>query len=169
SGGTQRLPRLIGVSTALDMMLTGKQLRPRQALKAGLVDEVVPQAILLQAAVELALKGRPTSREVPVRERVLAGPLGRHLLFKFVGKQTQRKTQGNYPAVKRILQVVENGLAHGCSSGYAEEARAFGELAMTPQSQALRSIFFASTDLKKDPGAEAEPAPLRSVVVLGGG
>lgn len=104
-------------------MLTGKQLRPRQALKAGLVDEVVPQAILLQAAVELALKGRPTSREVPVRERVLAGPLGRHLLFQFVGKQTQRKTQGNYPAVKRILQVVENGLAHGCSSGYAEEAR----------------------------------------------
>lgn len=96
SGGTQRLPRLIGVSTALDMMLTGKQLRPRQALKAGLVDEVVPQAILLQAAVELALKGRPTSREVPVRERVLAGPLGRHLLFQFVGKQTQRKTQGNY-------------------------------------------------------------------------
>ena len=135
SGGTQRLPRLIGVSTALDMMLTGKQLRPRQALKAGLVDEVVPQAILLQAAVELALKGRPTSREVPVRERVLAGPLGRHLLFQFVGKQTQRKTQGNYPAVKRILQVVENGLAHGCSSGYAEEARAFGELAMSPQSR----------------------------------
>lgn len=76
SGGTQRLPRLIGVSTALDMMLTGKQLRPRQALKAGLVDEVVPQAILLQAAVELALKGRPTSREVSVRERVLAGPPG---------------------------------------------------------------------------------------------
>ncbi len=68
------------------------------------------------------------------------GP-GRHLLFQFVGKQTQRKTQGNYPAVKRILQVVENGLAHGCSSGYAEEARAFGELAMSPQSQALRSIF----------------------------
>ncbi|WP_204312522.1 enoyl-CoA hydratase-related protein, partial [Escherichia coli] len=63
SGGTQRLPRLIGVSTALDMMLTGRQLRARQALKAGLVDEVVPQAILLQAAVELALKGRPASRD----------------------------------------------------------------------------------------------------------
>ncbi len=70
--------------------------------------------------------------------------------------------------MKRILQVVENGLAHGCSSGYAEEARAFGELAMSPQSQALRSIFFASTDLKR-PGAEAGPGPLRSVAVLGGG
>ncbi len=94
---------------------------------------------------------------MPVRERVLAGPLGRHLLFQFVGKQTQRKTQGNYPAVKRILQVVENGLAHGCSSGYAEEARAFGELAMSPQSQALRSIFFASTDLKKRPWRRGGP------------
>ncbi|HAG01746.1 MAG TPA: hypothetical protein DCG59_00400, partial [Leclercia adecarboxylata] len=47
SGGTQRLPRLVGVSTALEMILTGKQLRPRQALKVGLVDEVVPHAILL--------------------------------------------------------------------------------------------------------------------------
>ncbi len=54
SGGTQRLPRLVGVSTALDMILTGKQLRARQALKAGLVDDVVPQTILLEAAVELA-------------------------------------------------------------------------------------------------------------------
>lgn len=56
SGGTQRLPRLVGVSTALDMILTGKQLRARQALRAGLVDDVVPQTILLEAAVELAKK-----------------------------------------------------------------------------------------------------------------
>lgn len=169
SGGTQRLPRLIGVSSALDMILTGKQLRPRQALKVGLVDEVVPQAILLQTAVELALKGRPVSRTVPVRDRILAGPLGRSLLFRLVAKKTHQKTQGNYPATKRILQVIETGLAQGCSSGYAEEARAFGELAMTPQSQALRAIFFASTDLKKDRGADAEPGALRSVGILGGG
>jgi 3-hydroxyacyl-CoA dehydrogenase/enoyl-CoA hydratase/3-hydroxybutyryl-CoA epimerase len=45
--------------------------------------------------------------------------------------------------------VIETGLSQGCSSGYAAEAKAFGELAMTPQSQALRSIFFASTDVKK--------------------
>ncbi len=169
SGGTQRLPRLIGVSGALEMILTGKQLRARQALKSGLVDEVVPQSILLQTAVELALKGRPASRSMPIRERVLAGPLGRNLLFRLVGKKTRQKTQGNYPAAERILQVIENGLAHGCSSGYAEEARAFGELAMTPQSQALRSIFFASTDLKKDRGADAQAGPLNRVGILGGG
>jgi 3-hydroxyacyl-CoA dehydrogenase/enoyl-CoA hydratase/3-hydroxybutyryl-CoA epimerase len=129
---------LIGVSGAGDD-LTGKQLRPRQALKAGLVDEVVPQTILLQTAIELALKGRPASRTVPVRERVLAGPLGRSLLFRLVAKKTQTKPR-ELSGGERILQVIETGLAQGCSSGYAEAAR-FGELAMTPQSQALRSIF----------------------------
>lgn len=169
SGGTQRLPRLIGVSTALEMILTGKQLRPRQALKAGLVDEVVPHSILLQAAVELALKGRQTGRRLPVRERILAGPLGRALLFNMVGKKTEQKTKGNYPATKRILEVIETGLSQGSSSGYAAEAKAFGELAMTPESQALRSVFFASTEVKKDPGSEATPAHINAVGVLGGG
>jgi 3-hydroxyacyl-CoA dehydrogenase/enoyl-CoA hydratase/3-hydroxybutyryl-CoA epimerase len=169
SGGTQRLPRLIGVSTALEMILTGKTLRPRQALKSGLVDEVVPRSILLEAAVELAKKERPASRRLPARERILAGPLGRALLFRMVSKKTAQKTQGNYPATDRILEVIETGLSHGSSSGYEAEARAFGELAMTAQSRALRNIFFASTDLKKDPGAAVEPGPLNSVGILGGG
>lgn len=169
SGGTQRLPRLVGVSTALEMILTGKQLRPRQALKVGLVDEVVPHSILLTAAVELAQKERQTSRHLPVRERILAGPLGRALLFNRVGKKTEHKTKGNYPATKRILDVIETGLSQGSSSGYAAEAKAFGELAMTPQSKALRSIFFASTEVKKDPGSEAAPGPLNAIGVLGGG
>jgi len=169
SGGTQRLPRLVGVSTALEMILTGKQLRPRQALKVGLVDEVVPHSILLTAAVELAQKGRQASRHLPVRERILAGPLGRALLFNWVGKKTEQKTKGNYPATKRILDVIATGLSQGSSSGYAAEAKAFGELAMTPQSQALRSVFFASTDVKKDPGSDVAPGPLNAVGVLGGG
>ncbi|ROU17669.1 fatty acid oxidation complex subunit alpha FadJ [Kluyvera ascorbata] len=169
SGGTQRLPRLIGVSTALDMILTGKQLRARQALKAGLVDEVVPHSILLEAAAEYARKPHHDHRRLPVRERILAGPLGRNLLFSMAAKKTAQKTQGNYPATDKILKVIETGLAQGLSSGYEAEARAFGELAMTPQSKALRNIFFASTDIKKDPGATEAPGPLRSVGVLGGG
>ncbi|HFZ1708673.1 TPA: fatty acid oxidation complex subunit alpha FadJ [Citrobacter sedlakii] len=169
SGGTQRLPRLVGVSTALEMILTGKQLRAKQALKMGLVDDVVPLSILLEAAVERAKQDRSTSRTLPVRERVLAGPLGRALLFRMVSKKTEQKTHGNYPATERILQVIETGLVQGSSSGYDAEARAFGELAMTPQSQALRNIFFASTEVKKDPGSDAPPGPLNSVGVLGGG
>lgn len=169
SGGTQRLPRLVGVSTALDMILTGKQLRAKQALKVGLVDEVVPHSILLDAAVELAKQDRSAHRELPVRERILAGPLGRALLFRMVRKQTAQKTQGNYPATDRILDVLETGLAQGSSSGYDAEARAFGELAMTSESKALRNIFFASTEVKKDPGSDAQPGSLDSVGILGGG
>ncbi|RJT26077.1 fatty acid oxidation complex subunit alpha FadJ [Buttiauxella izardii] len=169
SGGTQRLPRLIGVSHALDMILTGKQLRPRQALKLGLVDEVVPQSILLAAAIELVAKGRQTSRTLPVRERILAGPLGRSLLFSMVEKKTEQKTRGNYPATQRIIDVIKVGLGQGSFSGYESEAKAFGELAMTPQSAALRGLFFASTELKKEHGADAKPRPINAVGVLGGG
>lgn len=169
SGGTQRLPRLIGVSHALDMILTGKQLRPRQALKLGLVDEVVPQSILLTAAVELVGKGRQPSRTLPVRERILAGPLGRSLLFSMVEKKTAQKTRGNYPATQRIIDVIKIGLGQGSFSGYESEAKAFGELAMSPQSAALRGLFFASTELKKEQGADAPPRPIKAVGVLGGG
>jgi 3-hydroxyacyl-CoA dehydrogenase/enoyl-CoA hydratase/3-hydroxybutyryl-CoA epimerase len=55
SGGTQRLPKLVGLQKALDMMLTGKQLRAKQALKAGLVDDVVPNSVLLNVAEQMAI------------------------------------------------------------------------------------------------------------------
>ncbi len=95
------------------MILTGKQLRAKQAVKLGLVDDVVPHSILLEAAVELAKQDRPSSRPLPVRERILAGPLGRALLFKMVGKKTEHKTQGNYPATERILGGCRNGISAG--------------------------------------------------------
>ncbi|OMQ24785.1 fatty acid oxidation complex subunit alpha FadJ [Serratia oryzae] len=169
SGGTQRLPRLIGARHALDMILTGKQVRARQALRMGLVDDAVPQSILLQAAVERVKQGWKPRRALPWQDRLLNGPLGRHLLFSIVRKKTLEKTHGNYPAAERIIQVVRSGLDQGNASGYEAEARAFGELAMTPQSAALRSLFFASTALKKEHGGEAQPHTLQRVGVLGGG
>lgn len=169
AGGTQYLLRLIGVSRALQMMLTANSLRPHQALKTGLVDEVVPRSILLEAAVEQVKKGRDAVRKLSVRERILTGPLGRALLFSIVTKQTQHKTQGNYPAALRILDVVRLGLAQNIQVGLMSEAQAFGELAMTPQSKALRELFFAVTDLKKDAESMAPPAVIKEVAVLGGG
>ncbi|GAA3903741.1 fatty acid oxidation complex subunit alpha FadJ [Gibbsiella dentisursi] len=169
SGGTQRLPRLVGASRALDMMLTGKHLRARQALRSGLVDDAVPQAILLQTAVAQVKQGWRAQRQLPWRERLLNGPLGRSLLFSIVRRKTREKTRGNYPAAERIIQVVRTGLDSGSRSGYEAEALAFGELAMSPQSAALRSLFFAATALKKARGSEAQPHPLRRVGILGGG
>ncbi len=169
SGGTQRLPRLIGASKALDMILTGRHIRARQALRMGLVDDAVPQSILLQTAIERVKQGWKSRRTLPWQERLLNGPLGRSLLFSLVRKKTLEKTHGNYPAAERIIQVIRTGLDHGSASGYEAEARAFGELAMSPQSAALRSLFFASTALKKERGGDAPPHDLRRVGVLGGG
>lgn len=169
AGGTQRLPRLIGADKALDMILTGRHVHARQALRMGLVDDAVPQSLLLQTALGRIKKGSQGKRQLSWQARLLNGTLGRSLLFSMVRKKTLEKTHGNYPAAERIIQVVRSGLNNGGTSGYEAEARAFGELAMTPQSAALRSLFFASTALKKERGGHAQPHALHRVGVLGGG
>lgn len=169
SGGTQRLPRLIGAPKALDMMLTGRSIRAKQALRMGLVDDAVPYSILLKTALERVAKGRKSRPPLPWQARLAGGPLGKSLLFSFVCKQTRAKTHGNYPATEKIIDVVKTGLDQGSGNGYQAEAKAFGELVMTPQSAALRGLFFASTALKKEKGAHAEPLPVHRVGILGGG
>jgi 3-hydroxyacyl-CoA dehydrogenase / enoyl-CoA hydratase / 3-hydroxybutyryl-CoA epimerase len=173
SGGTQRLPRLVGLQKALDMILTGKQLRARQAKKAGLVDEVVPSSILLDAAVKRALKGKPERQqpELNLLGKLLERtPFGRNVLFSQARKQTLKKTQGNYPAPLKILEVIKTGVDSGIHAGLAAEAKAFGELCMTKESAALRSLFFATTQMKKESGAgDAKPNKVRKAAVLGGG
>ncbi|MBF7982716.1 MULTISPECIES: fatty acid oxidation complex subunit alpha FadJ [Rahnella] len=169
SGGTQRLPRLIGAPKALDMMLTGRSIRAKQALRMGLVDDAVPYSILLKTALERVAKGRKSRPPLPWQARLAGGPLGKSLLFYFVRKQTRAKTHGNYPATEKIIDVVKTGLDQGSGNGYQAEAKAFGELVMTPQSAALRGLFFASTALKKEKGADAEPLPVHRVGILGGG
>ncbi|WP_333609284.1 fatty acid oxidation complex subunit alpha FadJ [Arsukibacterium sp.] len=173
SGGTQRLPKLVGVQKALDMMLTGKQLRAKEALKAGLVDEVVPASILLQAAVKRALAGKVQRqpKKAGVMHKFLEGTsVGRGLVFSQALKQTLRKTQGNYPAPVRIVEVVKTGIESGRNKGLQAEAKAFGQLCMTAESAALRSLFFATTQMKKESGAgDVTPQKVKKVAVLGGG
>jgi 3-hydroxyacyl-CoA dehydrogenase/enoyl-CoA hydratase/3-hydroxybutyryl-CoA epimerase len=172
SGGTQRLPRLVGLTRALDMMLTGKQLRPKQALKAGLVDDMVPHSILLDTAIALARKGKPKhKRKQDFKTLALeANPFGRKLVFDKALSALRHKTRGNYPAPEKLLEVVRTGLEEGMSKGLAAEARAFGELVMTPESAALRHLFFATTEMKKERTFQgAEPMALKRIGVLGGG
>ncbi|MBE5252256.1 fatty acid oxidation complex subunit alpha FadJ [Mixta mediterraneensis] len=169
SGGTQRLPHLIGIQQALPLILTGKTLRAKQARKLGLVDDAVPQAILLETAIERVKKGKISARVLPMRERLLQGPIARQALFALAKRQTDRKTHGNYPAAKRIIDVVRIGLEQGSRAGHDAEAQAFGELAMTKESAALRSLFFASTAMKKEQGGNGEAKIIQRVGILGGG
>ncbi|MCL1148394.1 fatty acid oxidation complex subunit alpha FadJ [Shewanella marinintestina] len=172
-GGTQRLPRLVGVTTALDMMLTGKQLRPKQALKMGLVDDAVPESILLRTAVEMALAGkRPAKKKKQsLINQVLEGTsAGRNIIFDQAAKQVSKKTQGNYPAPAKIIDCVRQGMTKGITKGLEVEASHFAELVMSKESEALRSIFFATTEMKKETGAgDVEPKPVNKVMVIGGG
>lgn len=173
SGGTQRLPRLIGVAKSLDMMLTGKQLRAKQALKMGLVNEAVPQTVLLSAAMKLAKKGKPAQPKVEhdMMGKVLeTNSLGRKVLFDQARKKLRSKTKGNYPAPERIIDVVEEGQNKGFKAGLEKEATCFGELVISPESEQLRNIFFATTEMKKEVSFDgAEPVKVKKAVVLGGG
>lgn len=171
SGGTQRLPRIVGLQQGITMMLTGKQLRPKQAKKLALANEVVAQSILLDAAIELAKKGKPKQSKAQQGsfQKILEGPL-KSVLFNKAREQAQKKAQGNYPAIDRIIDTVKHGIEKGFQAGLELEAKHFGELAMTPQSKQLRNIFFATTEMKKETGAEGvQPQKVRKAGVLGGG
>lgn len=173
SGGTQRLPRLIGIQQAMKMMLTGAPVRAKQALKYGIVDDMVPQSILMDVAIEMAKKKKPR-REGPklstVNKLLEQTPFGRNFLFSQARKQTLSKTKGNYPSPPLIIDCIEAGLSKGIRHGMAVEARNFGQLVMTGESSQLRNIFFATTEMKKETGVEGvAPGKLEKVGVLGGG
>jgi len=173
SGGTQRLPRLIGIQAAMTMMLTGASKRAKQAKKLGIVDDMVPQSVLLEVATKYALKGKP-NREKPqkglVNKALEQTSFGRDMLFKKAKEQTLAKTKGNYPAPIKIIDVIEAGISGGIKAGLRAEAKAFGELVVTPESAELRQIFFATTQMKKEHGvADVEPKKVKKVGVLGGG
>ncbi|MEF1205608.1 fatty acid oxidation complex subunit alpha FadJ [Photobacterium damselae] len=169
SGGTQRLPRLIGVANALDMILTGKQLRAKKAKNMGVVDAVVDSEILLTVAKEIALEHKPKRQSSWQNWAMGGNPLGRSVVFDQAKKKTEQKTRGNYPATTAILEVIKHGLDKGLSQGYALEAQRFGELVMSSQSKALRHIFFATTAMKKEQGSLEQAQPLTHIGVLGGG
>lgn len=171
SGGTQRLPRLIGLLPSLDMILTGKQLRAKKAKKLGVVDASVPETILLDVAKSMLEKGkRKLTKQSSAKEKLVAQTgLGRKVIFDQAAKKTHEKTRGNYPAADAILAVIRHGLEKGMTQGLALEAERFGELVITDESKALRSIFFATTEMKKEHGSNAQPAHVSRVGVLGGG
>ncbi len=183
SGGTQRLPRLIGIPAALGLMLTGKHLTAAKALRMGLVDDVVPATHLLSAAIDLIhqlQRDRATARRKSSLFSVKSltklalenNLLSRRMLFQKAREQARAKTKDHYPAPLRIIDCVEMGAGHGFAKGLEAEVAAFGELAMTSQARQLMNLHFAITALKKEPAVAdsgIQPRPIRKVGILGAG
>lgn len=169
SGGTVRLPGLIGIEDALDMILTGRGHRPPRARRLGLVDEVVHPAILIEAA--FAIAGRPrrdASLVEKARSLALTGnPVGRRFLFSRARDSVLQRTHGNLPAPVRAIEVIEAGVEQGPETGLRAEAKAFGELAVTPEAKALIHLFRARSRTK-DP-VTGTARPVSKVGVVGSG
>ncbi|KJE95861.1 trifunctional protein, partial [Capsaspora owczarzaki ATCC 30864] len=192
AGGTQRLPKLVGLPDALDMMLTGKNVRADKAKKLGLIDAVVQsmgpgiadpidntlknlerEAVI--AAKALAAGKLKVDRSVPLLSvkgitKYLTEEVeyGRNFVLQKARETVLKKTQGNYPAPLAIIDVVRAGLAGGFTNGLQAEAKAFGKLGMTDESKALIGLYFGQTALKKNRYGAPE-RPTQNVAVLGAG
>jgi 3-hydroxyacyl-CoA dehydrogenase/enoyl-CoA hydratase/3-hydroxybutyryl-CoA epimerase len=189
AGGTQRLPRLIGIAAGLDLILTGRSVRPRKAVRMGLVDEACPVEVLLHIARKRALEAavNPTRPETaaggfgklrsflsPSHLQQLAleeNTVGRRLLFNKAEEKMLETTKGNYPAPPAALRAVKAGVEHGIDIGYRTELDEFKQLVVSPEAKALMSVFFATQELKRDRGvaSDVEPVTMSNTAVLGGG
>jgi 3-hydroxyacyl-CoA dehydrogenase/enoyl-CoA hydratase/3-hydroxybutyryl-CoA epimerase len=146
-GGTVRAVRLLGVTAAMDLMLTGRNLRPEQALRVGLVDRVVPVAQLKSAARELAVSPLPV-RRAPLKQRVLSlAPLRRLVAPKIEQQVARRARREHYPAPFAIIDLWRR---HGASprTAYEAEAQSVARLVCTPTSRNLVRVFFLQERLK---------------------
>ena len=173
-GGTQYLPRLVGVQQALALMLTGKNAYPGKAKRIGLVDALIHPAGLARAAREAARKlarreMTPDRPSPSLGERLLeSNTVSRRLVYQQARERTRNRTRGNYPAPPRIIDCVQTGMEQGLDAGLDAETQGFGDLVFTPESRALVSLFFAKQTGDDNPDADRARS-LDRLGVVGGG
>lgn len=171
AGGTQRLPRLIGLVRALPMLLAGQRLRAKKALEAGLVDAVSPPEELESRAVAAAAamaEGKLRRGGTPLAVKVQNASPMRTLILSKAKDGVAKKTRGLYPAPVAILDCVETGLREGFEAGREREIARFGELAVSREAKNLIWLFEAMNELKKLPPGSA-PRDVDRLGILGGG
>ncbi|KAJ6351708.1 hypothetical protein OIU78_007583 [Salix suchowensis] len=172
--GTQRLPRLVGIAKALEMMLTSKTVKGEEAHALGLVDAVVPPNELVSAACQWALDisecRRPWIASLYKTEKLDSLGEAREI-FKFARAQAQKQAPNLiHPLV--CIDVVEHGIVSGPRAGLYKEFESFQELVRSYISKSLVHIFFSLRGTTKIPGITdlgLVPRQVKKVAVLGGG
>jgi 3-hydroxyacyl-CoA dehydrogenase/enoyl-CoA hydratase/3-hydroxybutyryl-CoA epimerase len=172
-GGTQRLPRTVGLQRGLELILTGRSVYARPARKLGLVDALHHPEGLVEAAVTAARQLaagtlRRRNRKRGVQDWLLERTFLSQVAYRTAAGSALRTTRGNYPAPARIIGVVRTGWEDGLTAGLEAEARAFTELAQTSQARALIHVFFGQSDARKNP-FRAEARQVSAISVLGAG
>lgn len=175
-GGTYRLPKKVGLPNALDMILTGRQVKGKSAYKMGLVEAILPTERMLELVPELLLKPVPAKKgglEKTLERVATENFLTRKIIFQKAREKVMDQSKGFYPAPLKILEVLENGASKGREAYLAMEAQAFGDLSQTVVSKNLQHIFFMTDKSKKVENKESLRTIKRGAVlgagVMGGG
>jgi len=172
AGGTQRLPRLVGVEKALGMIVSGDPIGGEEAHRAGLLDELA-EGDLMDAAVALAervVAERRPLRRVRDLDDKLAAARGKPEIFRKFRESVARQTRG-FRAPERCIQAVEAAVERPFEEGLRLERALFQELVASPESKAQRYVFFAEREAAKIPDVPAD-TPVRDVrraAVIGAG
>src|SRR5215468_10926075 len=172
AGGTQRLPRVVSVEKALSMMVSGDPIRADEALKSGLIDEIV-DGDLTAAGVgfaEKVLNERRPLKKIRDLDDKLAAVRGTPEVFAEFRKSVARQTRG-FRAPENIIKAVEAAVNLPFDEGIKRERELFGELLTSPESKAQRYFFFAEREAAKIPDVPADtPAKdVKKAAVIGAG
>lgn len=175
-GGTQNLPKRVGLQKSMDMMLTGKDIRPKQAKRMGLVDLVVaPQsleAVAIESARKLAdgeLKKSRGKKKSMMDKLIEDNQFGRHFMWQKIDEMVKKNTNGKYPAPFAIIEAVKYGIEHPKGDKKLKfERESFAKLAATKESEALIGIFDGMNQMKKHSYGDVAH-PIEKVAVLGSG
>ena len=174
SGGTQRLPRLIGLSNAITMLLSGQKISAEKALKWGLVDRLIPASNVFETAYQLLLNKevkkidhkRPLTRFKQWRKQLEGNLFFRQRYLDYIENRVWNKAFGNYPAVAKILNVLKE--PH-FKAGLLLEQEVFVELFRTEQSQVLIDLKQTERAMKEYYKDRANVRDVAQVSVLGSG
>lgn len=180
-GGTVRLPRVIGLQASLDIILAGKAVNAKKALKLGLVDRMVHPSLLeaqaMKWARDLVRGGGPKRRKQfhpqGLVNKVLEGPLGRGIVFKKAREGVLKATKGHYPAPLQALEVIQKTFGSSDrAASLAVEREGFYKLGVTPVSKNLIHVFYLTEMVKKQngvTGVAVKPREVRAMGILGAG
>jgi 3-hydroxyacyl-CoA dehydrogenase/enoyl-CoA hydratase/carnithine racemase len=174
AGGTQRLPRLVGLQDALQMIGTGQSISSEEGLKNGCIDEVVPPEALLQKALEVAQ--RFISGDLNHRNRMtrlhkdrLPNAIMKKMIIAYAKEEAANKGKG-YIAPFKAIEAMERGLSDDFEADLKVEAELFCDCALSDVAKNLIGIFLNTRAAGKLPRIKGvEPQVIRTVAMLGGG
>ncbi|CAF1292613.1 unnamed protein product [Adineta ricciae] len=188
AGGTQRLIQKLSLPDALDLVLTGKEVKTKKAKSLGLVDAVVEpigpglqtaeeknidylRSVAVQKAKELTfkkhVKPQPGLLE-NIKSKIMSTSYVQNYIFEQAKKKVMSQTQGLYPAPLKILDVIKQTVESGSKVGYNAEAEGFADLGTTSESKALISLFHGRTECKKNKYGKPE-REVKNIAVIGAG